>query len=77
MEDIAPVNLLLMANAAQSGKDIEHIFDLKGSTVNREEKDPEVATKKDTNLIKMKKRILPKVQTAWHEVYPGVSETWY
>ena len=55
MEDIAPVNLLLMANAAQSGKDIKHIFDLKGSTVNREEKDEEVATKKDMNLIKMKK----------------------
>jgi hypothetical protein len=36
MEDIYPVHILLMANAAQAGKQIKHIFDLKGSIINRE-----------------------------------------
>jgi 1-phosphatidylinositol-4-phosphate 5-kinase len=36
MEDINPVHILLMANAAQAGKFIEKVFDLKGSIINRE-----------------------------------------
>lgn len=36
MEDIYPVHILLMANAAQAGKQVEKIFDLKGSIINRE-----------------------------------------
>jgi hypothetical protein len=55
MEDIAPVNLLLMGNGSQTGKDVIYGFDLKGSMVNREEKDPNEFTKKDVNLLKMKK----------------------
>ena len=35
MEDIEPVDLLLMANAAHCGPTIENVFDLKGSIVNR------------------------------------------
>ncbi len=38
MEDIVPVHLLLMANSAQAGKNIENVFDLKGSIINREVK---------------------------------------
>lgn len=36
MEDIYPVHILLMSNAAQAGKQVEKIFDLKGSIINRE-----------------------------------------
>jgi len=57
MEDIAPVNLLLMANAAQCGKGIEHVFDLKGSMINREvnmSKDiSSSSTLKDQNLLRL------------------------
>jgi len=56
MEDIAPVNLLLMANCCQAGKDIQYVFDLKGSTINREEKNAEAGTFKDVNLTKLIKK---------------------
>jgi hypothetical protein len=36
MEDLVPVHILLMANSAQAGKQIQHVFDLKGSIINRE-----------------------------------------
>lgn len=35
MEDMEAVDLLLMANAAHCGPDIENVYDLKGSIVNR------------------------------------------
>ena len=35
MEDIEPVDLLLMANCAHCGPNIENVFDLKGSIINR------------------------------------------
>lgn len=38
MEDIVPVHILLMSNAAQAGKLIDKVFDLKGSIINREVK---------------------------------------
>jgi 1-phosphatidylinositol-4-phosphate 5-kinase len=53
MEDIEPVDLLLMANCAHSGSLIENVFDLKGSEVNRkvnEFSDPTDCLK-DLNLI--------------------------
>jgi hypothetical protein len=53
MEDIAPVHLFLMSNCAQSGKDIMNVFDLKGSLINREEKNPDAGTLKDVNLLKI------------------------
>ena len=60
MEDIAPVHLFLMANCAQSGKDIVNVFDLKGSMINREEKDYNAGTLKDVNLLNIcsKEKIL-------------------
>ena len=46
-----------MANAAQTGKKLLHIFDLKGSIINREVKNPDYsdsgATWKDVNLLKL------------------------
>lgn len=36
MEELVPVHILLMSNAAQCGKLIEYVFDLKGSMINRE-----------------------------------------
>ena len=35
MEELVPVHILLMSNAAQCGKMIEYVFDLKGSETNR------------------------------------------
>ena len=57
MEDIVPVHLLLMANSAQTGKNIENIFDLKGSIINREVKPQDIrpgGTLKDVNLLNLK-----------------------
>jgi hypothetical protein len=51
MEDIAPVHIMLMANCAQSGSDILNVFDLKGSTINRNEKNLNAGTLKDVNLL--------------------------
>ena len=60
MEDIIPVNLILMANTVQinNSKCIENVFDLKGSSINREVKiDPRFFkpsnTLKDENLKKV------------------------
>ena len=53
MEDIAPVHLFLMSNCAQSGPDIVNVFDLKGSMINREEKNLNAGTLKDVNLLKI------------------------
>lgn len=59
MEEVEPVNLILMGNTKKSNdKMIEHIFDLKGSFVNREEKGKNLkntATLKDLNLLTLKK----------------------
>ncbi|CDW83493.1 phosphatidylinositol phosphate kinase [Stylonychia lemnae] len=59
MEDVEPVNLILMGNTKKSNdKMIEHVFDLKGSFVNREEKGKNLkntATLKDLNLLALKK----------------------
>lgn len=55
MEDLVPVHILLMSNAAQTGKHIEKVFDLKGSIINRHVKiDSEIkpsSTLKDVNLL--------------------------
>jgi 1-phosphatidylinositol-4-phosphate 5-kinase len=62
MEDIVPVNLLLMANTirCESSKAIQHVFDLKGSVINREVIKTKglknTSTLKDINLQKIKKR---------------------
>jgi len=55
MEDIEPVDLLLMANAADCGTNIENVFDLKGSIVNRNVEEWEKPTDclKDVNLIEL------------------------
>lgn len=56
MEDIVPVHILLMSNAAQCGKKIEYVFDLKGSEINREVPKEEITpggTLKDQNLLKV------------------------
>ena len=56
MEDIIPVNLILMANTVKikRPKLIENIFDLKGSSINREVKITSeiknTSTLKDENL---------------------------
>lgn len=66
MEELVPVHILLMSNAAQCGKQIEYVFDLKGSEINREVKDSEITkggTLKDQNLLKiMKDEILMVMQ---------------
>ena len=57
MEDIVPVHLLLMSNAAQAGKAIEYVYDLKGSIINREVKAVDIrpgGTLKDVNLLNEK-----------------------
>lgn len=59
MEDIEPVNLILMGNTKKSNdKMIDHIFDLKGSFINREVKGKNLkntATLKDLNLLQLQK----------------------
>jgi hypothetical protein len=57
MEDIVPVHLLLMSNSAQTGRDIENVFDLKGSIINREVHAKDIrpgGTLKDVNLLNLK-----------------------
>ena len=56
MEDIAPVHIMLMANCAQSGSDIHNVFDLKGSTINRLEKNLNAGTLKDVNLLNLSQK---------------------
>jgi len=58
MEDVEPVHLILMGNSkkTRSDKKIEHIFDLKGSFVNRETKGKGIKNTtvlKDINLINL------------------------
>lgn len=61
MEDIVPVNLLLMANTirCESSSLIQNVFDLKGSVINREVTKTKglknTSTLKDLNLQKIKK----------------------
>ena len=61
MEDLVPVNLLLMANTirCQSSSSIMNVFDLKGSVVNREVKMTKklkpTSTLKDLNMQYIKK----------------------
>jgi hypothetical protein len=53
MEELVPVHILLMSNAAQAGKLIEKVFDLKGSIINREVRENQItpgSTLKDVNL---------------------------
>jgi len=57
MEDIEPVDLLLMANCAHCGPNIENVFDLKGSIINRfvpEWNEPGDCLK-DVNLLEIAK----------------------
>jgi 1-phosphatidylinositol-4-phosphate 5-kinase len=62
MEDLVPVNLMLMANTVRHGssKSIANIFDLKGSIINRSvritEKTKNTSTLKDVNLQLIKKQ---------------------
>jgi hypothetical protein len=55
MEEIEPVHLILMGNTKKSNdKLIEHVFDLKGSFINREVRGKNLkntATLKDINLL--------------------------
>ena len=55
MEEIEPVHIILMGNTKNSNdKMIEHVFDLKGSFINREVKGKNLkntATLKDLNLL--------------------------
>jgi 1-phosphatidylinositol-4-phosphate 5-kinase len=57
MEEIEPVHLILMGNTKKSNdKLIEHVFDLKGSFINREVKGKNLkntATLKDINLLNL------------------------
>ena len=57
MEELEPVSLVLMGNTKKSNdRLIEHVFDLKGSYINREVKDKNLkntATLKDINLINL------------------------
>lgn len=61
MEDIVPVNLLLMANTirCESSSMITNVFDLKGSVINRDvkltKKHKNTSTLKDLNLQRIKK----------------------
>ena len=58
MEDITPVHLLLMSNAAQAGKNIKNVFDLKGSIINRKVEDHHITpggTLKDVNLLDLRR----------------------
>jgi hypothetical protein len=58
MEDVEPVHLVLMGNTKKSNdKNILHVFDLKGSMINREvlgKNLKNTATLKDINLLKLK-----------------------
>lgn len=62
MEDIMPVNLLLMANTIKhrATKNILNIYDLKGSIINRNvvitKKTKNTSTLKDVNLQRIKKQ---------------------
>jgi transcription initiation factor IIF auxiliary subunit len=62
MEDIEPVSLVLMGNSKKSNDNrIEHVFDLKGSYINREVKGKNLkntATLKDVNLVNLLKEKL-------------------
>jgi len=57
MEEVEPVSLVLMGNTKKSNdKLIEHVFDLKGSFVNREVKGKNLkntATLKDLNILNL------------------------
>ena len=64
MEDIVPVNLLLMANTIKHNNSdwIQNVFDLKGSIINRQVKiTPKIkatSTLKDVNLQRIKQEKL-------------------
>lgn len=57
MEDIQPVDIILMGNCAHCGPNIENVFDLKGSMINRnvEEWSSNSDTLKDVNLLELAK----------------------
>jgi len=62
MEDIEPVNLILMGNTKKGDdKQVEHVFDLKGSIIHREVKGKNLkptATLKDVNMLNLCKQKL-------------------
>ena len=62
MEEVEPVHLILMGNTKKSNdKNIVHVFDLKGSMINREvfgENLKNTATLKDINLLNLKNKNL-------------------
>ena len=64
MEEVEPVSLVLMGNTKKSNdKLIEHVFDLKGSFINREVKGKNLrntATLKDINLLNLCKEKIVK-----------------
>jgi len=57
MEDIEPVSLVLMGNTKKcEDMNIEHVFDLKGSLINREVRGTKLkntATLKDKNILEL------------------------
>lgn len=58
MEDQEPVQLIVMGNTMTNCQEIEGIFDLKGSIINREVKTykSKTSTLKDVNLLRLNKR---------------------
>jgi hypothetical protein len=71
MEEVEPVSLVLMGNTKKSNdKLIEHVFDLKGSYINREVKGKNLrntATLKDINLLNLCKEKI--VRLALNYIY--------
>ena len=65
MEETEPVHLILMGNTKKSNdKLIEHVFDLKGSFINREEQGKHLkntATLKDLNLLNLCKEKIVRI----------------
>jgi 1-phosphatidylinositol-4-phosphate 5-kinase len=58
MEDLVPVNIILMGNTIQYSEvsNIENVFDLKGSLINREVREANLkntSTLKDLNFLKI------------------------
>lgn len=72
MEEIEPVSLILMGNTKMcNDKNIEHVFDLKGSFVNREVKGKNLkntATLKDINMLNLQKEKLVSSVVAWNSL---------
>jgi hypothetical protein len=77
MEEVEPVSLVLMGNTKKSNdKLIEHVFDLKGSYVNREVKGKNLrntATLKDINLLNLcKEKIVSRSTSIYLFIFAGL-----